>query len=159
MDPAFEGLRGSYRRRSKEKLMTYNPAYAKDWYEANKERLRTIRKAWKEANKERVSASNRALYAANKERKNAASRAWYAANKEHANTVQRARDLVKRPDRYRKAYDPNCRPFPATYDPVVGEWVRCKQTTIPASDTSPEAHLAAALIVIDERLAEEEMAA
>jgi hypothetical protein len=155
MDPAVEGLSGRDWRWKAEKLMTYSPAYSKVWYAANKERLRTIRKAWNEANKEKRAASNKALYGANKERVNAASRAWYAANKEHANAGRRARDLINRPERFRKAYDPN-----HPYGPkqlLDGEWVRLERsecTFLRASDTSPAAHLAAALIVIDERLAE-----
>ena len=98
--------------------------------------------AYKAANQVKVAAYNETYH-----------KAYQAANADRI----RARKMVLRPQDFRKAYDLNCRPFPATYDPAVGEWVRCKQTFLPAPDKSPEAHLAAALIVIDERLAEGEL--
>jgi hypothetical protein len=68
-------------------------------------------------------------------------------------TTGRVRNMVARPEQYRKAYDPN-----HPYGPkrlLDGEWVRLAPsecTFLPAPDKSPAAHLAAALIVIDERL-------
>jgi hypothetical protein len=100
---------------------------------------------------EQREAADKAWREANKERRAATDKAWYEANADRV----RARNMIKHPEQYRKAYDPNCRPFPATLDLVSGCWVRCEQTLLRAPDTSLAAHVAAALIIIEERLAEE----
>jgi hypothetical protein len=148
--------------------------YDKAYREANKERRATYHKAWCAANKERKAASNKAWREANKEKVAEGKKGWAVANPDkrlescakYRETHQaailayhngRGRDLdrANRPQNYRKAYDPN-----HPYGPkqlLDGEWVRLERsacTLLRASDTSPEAHLAAALIVIDERLAE-----
>jgi hypothetical protein len=152
-------------------------ASAKAHREANKEKRDTKTKAWAAANPERRAEANKAWREANKEKVADGKKEWAAANPDkrlescakyrethqadilaYHNGRGRALDRANRPQNYRKAYDPLCRPFPATYDPDVGEWVRCERTLLRAPDTSPEAHLAAALIVIDERLAEGEWA-
>jgi hypothetical protein len=133
------------------------------------ERLRVYQKAYHAdaANHEKAKKDARNRYADNPDRQREASRRYIEAHPEkvragrarsarkyyaaNADTI-RAQNMVKHPEWFRKAYDPLCRPFPATLDPVTGEWVRVKKTTIPAPDTSPEAHLAAALLIIEERL-------
>jgi hypothetical protein len=95
----------------------------------------------------------KAWRASHKERCAALEKVWYIANKERRAVAQRAHDMAARPERFRKAYDPNCRPFPATLDLETGEWVRCEPTLLRAPDTSLAARVAAAIIVIEERRA------
>jgi len=57
-------------------------AYAKAYYEANKEEIEAKRKGYLEANKEEISAQKKAYYEANKERILAQTKAYYEANKE-----------------------------------------------------------------------------
>jgi hypothetical protein len=116
--------------------------------EKRREAARRATAKWMAANPEKVKAA-RAAYHASPEGK-AVTAAYHASPEVRAR--DRALDMARRPERFRKAYDPNCRPFPARYDPSLGQWVRCKQITIPAPDKSPATHLATALIVIDERL-------
>ena len=133
--------------------------------EKRKAAQRKANQKWRASHQDSIKAS-RAAYRASPEGKavtaaynarpevRARDRARDATNKERRDR-RRALDMARHPERFRKAYDPNCRPFPATYDPDVGEWVRCERTLLRASDASLAAHAAAALIVIDERLAGE----
>jgi hypothetical protein len=106
-------------------------------------------KAWNEANKERRADNDKAYVAAHRDERRAYEAAYYEKHKDEI----RANNMVNRPWMFRKAYDPNCRPFPATYDPVVGGWVRCERTLLPAPDTSLAVRVAAAITMIEEELA------
>ena len=57
-------------------------AYAKAYYEANKEKVDAQRRGYLEANKEKISAQKKAYYYANQERMLAERKAYYEANKE-----------------------------------------------------------------------------
>ncbi len=57
-------------------------AYAKAYYEANKEKVDAQRRGYLEANKEKISAQRKAHYYANQERILAERKAYYEANKE-----------------------------------------------------------------------------
>jgi hypothetical protein len=140
-------------------------AYDKAYRAANKEKRAAQDRAWYETHKEHRADYITAYYAANKDSVDATCKAWAQANHEKvlgykqvwndANKEwKRAWALANHPEWFRKAYDPNCRPFPATLDLVSGLWFRCERTFLPAPDKSLAAHLAAAIIVIDERLAE-----
>jgi hypothetical protein len=146
--PHCQAADAAYRASHRDNRLAYYEANAekakqnaRDWHAANKERA----KAYKDANKERDAATYKAYYAANADRM----KAYRIANADR----MRAWQMANHPERYRKAYDPNCRPFPARYTPGEG-WVRCEQTTLPAPDKSLAARLAAAIIIIEDRLAE-----
>jgi hypothetical protein len=96
-------------------------AYDKAYRAANKGRKAAWLKAWKEANKARVAACNRAWRAANREKVSAYDRTHGAAYYEAHKDERRAYNMSRHPEKYRKAYDPNRRPFPATLDwPAAG---------------------------------------
>jgi hypothetical protein len=94
-----------------------------------------------------VDDSVKAWQAANHEKVLGYKQAWNVANKNH----KRAWDMTNHPERFRKAYDPLCRPFPARL--IDGEWIRCERTLLRAPDTSLAVRVAAAIIIIEERLA------
>jgi hypothetical protein len=151
MDPAPEGLRGCNGRWKGEAIMPY----------ADPEAAKAYRKA-RVRDPEKERERDRRRYAANPEKKCEEVRKYREAHPEKMavrTAAYRPRRMALRPELYRKAYDPNCRPFPATLDLASGEWVRCERTLLSAPGSSLAARVAAALIVIEERLAEEEMAA
>jgi hypothetical protein len=150
-DPEAEkAYQKAYRAANKERMS----AVQKAWNEANKARKAAVNKAWRATNKEKVATGKKGWAQANKERKAASNKAWAQTNPAKVSASNRAWNLANRPEQYHKAYDPN-----NPYGPkqlLDGEWVRLERsacTFLPAPDTSLAAHLAAALIVIDERLA------
>jgi hypothetical protein len=129
-------------------------------YAANKAYYAAKNKAWRIANKESRAANFKAWHAANPEKAmeySANRRAVYAANPEKGR-IKRSEwvktDRQAHPERYPR-YDPSGLPTP-------GEWRRAmgiKQTVLPARPFTWQNRLEAAIIIIEERLAEEEMAA
>jgi hypothetical protein len=139
------------------------------WRVANTEKTREANRRWREANPEKQREATRRWHEANPEKGREQSRRWREANLEKAREANRERvrkwreanpekkrayDMAKHPERYRKAYDPNVRPFPACLDLASGQWVRCEQTLLRAPDTSLAARVTAAIIIIEDRLAE-----
>lgn len=62
----------------------YQRAYAHTWYDANRERLKAVRRAWYEANRELAARQNQIWYAANRERVAPMRHAWKSANKDRS---------------------------------------------------------------------------
>lgn len=107
-------------------------AYAKAYYEANKEALIARDKAYREANREKIAARKKTYREANKKERAAYQRAWYEANKEARKSYNKAyreanketlRDLKKvyheankeKVLAYRKAYRENNQEKRASY--------------------------------------------
>jgi hypothetical protein len=111
--------------------------------EANRERCHK----WYETHKEEARAYAKAYNAAHREERKAYHVAHHAAHAEQ----RRAYMMTNYPEQFRAAYDPSRRPFSAAYSPTAGRWVAVDPTTIHAPTTFT--HLAAALIVLDEKLA------
>lgn len=136
--------------------MPYNdPEKRRIWDEANREKLReTTRKSQRRRRAENPEAAReyaRKWRAANREKERARASKYNAKNAE----ARRAYNMRAHPEQYRAAYDPNCRPFPARFDPEERRWVKVeKVVAIPApTHFTP---LDAALVVIDAKLWEEE---
>jgi hypothetical protein len=117
------------REKQREYHRRWRAAHPEASREANRESMRKWREANPEANRESM-------------RKRAADPAYRAAH----------------PERYRKDRDPNTAYGPATLDLETGQWVRFNGPIAirKAPDTSLAARVAAAIIVIESRLEDEE---
>jgi hypothetical protein len=132
------------REKQREYHRRWRAAHPEASREANRESMRKWREANPGANRESMRKWREANPEANREsmRKRAADPAYRAAH----------------PERYRKDRDPNTAYGPATLDLETGQWVRFNGPIAirKAPDTSLAARVAAAIIVIESRLEDEE---